>query len=170
MSTAITQQVFGHFRPKRLDVLLLFGGLSLLTLLVGGWFTMLGMGEWYDRLNTPSWQPPGWAFTAVWMLILGLLAVATWLMARDGIQRTGVGFALFLYSIQLLLNAGWSLIFFTLRSPDWALFELVVLLGVLIGMMIAYGRISEAAAWLLGPYVGWVCFAMAINIWIVINN
>ena len=128
------------------------------------------MGEWYDALKIPSWQPPGWLLTPVWTLILGLLAVSTWLVARDGLNRPGVGFALFLYGVQLILNSGWSLLFFSMYSPDWALFELVLLLGVLIGMMIAYGRISETAAWLLSPYVAWVCFALAINLWIVVNN
>ena len=170
MTTALFKEAVAEAKPRRFGLLALFFGISVLTLAVGGWLTMLGMGDWYDQLKIPSWQPPGWVFTPAWTGILGLLAVATWLVAREGLQRHGVAFALFLYGAQLLLNVGWSLLFFTLHSPALALLEIIVLLGVLIGMIVTYGRISRLAAWLISPYVAWVCFATAINIWMVLNN
>jgi len=59
---------------------------------------------WYDALNKPSWNPPGWIFEPVWSLLYLVMAVAAWLVWR----RVGWGKALMFYFIQLALNAAWT--------------------------------------------------------------
>ncbi|MEM6456143.1 MAG: TspO/MBR family protein [Acidobacteriota bacterium] len=122
----------------------------------------------YDTLKKPWFQPPGWVFSPAWTVIFALLAVATWQVAQrgDAAART----ALWLYGVQLVLNVAWSLFFFALQNPAWALADVIVLDAVVVTMVVVYGRIHRAAGWLLVPYAVWLGLATAINIWIVVHN
>ncbi len=160
-----------HLRPGSGLALAAFGLASLATLLLGGLLTGLGLGPWYEALRVPSWQPPAWAFTPAWTTIFTLLAIAAWLVHRDVEGTPGARrIALTLYAIQLVLNAGWSLLFFALGAPGAALIEVLVLDLVLVAMVVAFARVSRPAGLLLLPYLGWLLFATAINAWIVLNN
>jgi tryptophan-rich sensory protein/tRNA(Arg) A34 adenosine deaminase TadA len=165
---AATTEDRGAKPSARHDLLCVFGSVSLVLLVLGGWLTSLGLGDWYYQLEFPPFQPPGWVFTPIWIVVLTMLAVATWRVARAAQGRTWV--ALSLFGAQCVLNVGWSLIFFTLRRPDVALVELVVLVVALIFMVAAYGRIDRAAGLLLLPCLLWLLFATAINGWIVYAN
>lgn len=166
-STAHAQVTHEEASPSRRGLLVLFAALSVLTLGLGGWLTSLGFGPWYDELEKPWFQPPGWLFSPVWTVLFALLAVATWQVARRGeVART----ALQLYAVQLLLNLGWSLLFFTLSRPAWALVDIVLLDVVVVAMVVAYGRVHRASGWLLVPYAAWLGLATAINVWIVVQN
>ncbi|MEM9356234.1 MAG: tryptophan-rich sensory protein [Pseudomonadota bacterium] len=143
--------------------------ISVVLLGLGGWLTYLGLGPWYDNLHLPPFQPPAWAFTPMWTLVLTLLAIATWLVARHG-KRGCTGLALGLYGAQCVLNAGWSLLFFTMQRPEVALWELVALDLVLVLMIATYWPVSRLGGLLLVPYLVWLLLATAINVWIVNNN
>lgn len=162
----VTTPTDAHQSSRRFDLLAFFALLSILTLAVGGWFTSMGFGPWYDELKKPPFQPPGWVFSPAWTTIFCLLAVATWQVARAGKART----ALWLYALQLLLNVTWSLLFFALARPMWALVEIVVLTAIVAAMVYQYSRIRRAAGLMLVPYVVWLLFATALNAWIVMNN
>lgn len=119
-------------------------------------------GEWYATLRKPSWNPPAWVFGPVWTALYTMMAVAAWLVWRRGgwaAQRRPL--ALFL--VQLALNAGWTPLFFGLKSPGLALAEIGLLWLAIVGTLIAFARVSRAAAWLLAPYLAWVSFAAALN-------
>lgn len=117
-----------------------FAVLSVVTLALGGWLTSLGLGEWYDALEKPPFQPAPWVFTPTWTVIFALLAYATWRVASGEGRKTA---ALGLYWLQLVLNAGWSLFFFTLARPDLALVEIAVLDAVVLAMVVSYGRLDR---------------------------
>ncbi len=153
----------------RYDVLAICCAISLTLLGLGGWLTYLGLGPWYETLEFPSFQPPPWVFTPVWTVVLALLAVATWLVVRNDRGRQS-NIAIGLYGAQCVLNAMWSLLFFTVRRPDIALWELLALDFVVLAMIVTYGNASRLAGLLLIPYLAWVSFATAINGWIVEHN
>ena len=103
----------------------------------------------------------------MWTTLFVLLAIATWQVARRGVvART----ALWLYGVQLVLNVAWSLLFFTLHRPGWALIEILILDAVVVAMVVVYGRVHRGAGWMLVPYAAWLGLASAINVWIVLNN
>ena len=160
----------GQPRGRSRLIVWLLASLSLL--LLGGWLTSLGLGPWYKELNFPPFQPPAWFFTPAWILILSLLAIATAKMSDSSgtIRSSAVPFAFVLYGIQFALNAGWSLLFFSLKRPDAALWEILVLDFTLLLMIFVYARTSKLAGCLLVPYLLWLLFATAINAWIVNNN
>lgn len=65
--------------------------------------------------------------------------------------------------MQLVLNALWSIIFFGAHNIGGALIEIIILWFAILGTMVAFGRVSRTAAYLLIPYLAWVSFAAYLN-------
>ena len=123
-------------------------------------------GQTYRALELPPVAPPSWLFGPVWTVLYVMMAVAAWLVWRE----TGWSRALTLWSVQLVLNLAWTPLFFAAGLYAVALVEILVLLVVLAATALAFRRTSTTAAWLLGPYLAWVCFATALNAGIVVLN
>jgi tryptophan-rich sensory protein len=68
------------------------------------------------------------------------------------------------------LNVLWSVLFFNLRRPDWALAEVGLLWLSILALVLLARRVDRIAAWLLAPYLGWVAFASVLNLAIVRLN
>ena len=69
-----------------------------------------------------------------------------------------------------IANLAWSPLFFKLRRPDWALWEVPLLWLSIVAMMVALAPISWVASLLLVPYLAWVSFATFLNLTIVRLN
>lgn len=134
--------------------------------LLGG--SLTDTGAWYQNLTKPWWQPPDWAFAPAWTVIFALAAMAAvyaWRGAKSRAQRDWV---IGLFAANGLFNVVWSMIFFTVRRPDWALLEVPLLwLSVLLGVM-AFWRGARTASYYLLPYLVWVSFAAYLN-WTVVR-
>ncbi|VWX55575.1 Tryptophan-rich sensory protein [Burkholderiales bacterium 8X] len=146
-----------RLRPVLVAVLCALG-----VALLGG--LMTDIGPWYRGLAQPAWKPPDWLFGPAWTLIYGLTAAAgvlAWRRTPKGAPRDG---ALALFAMNAFLNVFWSLLYFRLRRPDWALFEVVFLWLSVLALMVALYRHSRTATWLLLPYLAWVTFAGLLNL------
>lgn len=134
----------------------------LLGLLAGGSVQAGADNAWYAALAKPALTPPDWVFPAAWtaLYILIGLALAMVLHAR-GAQ--GRGLAVLLFAVQLLLNLLWNPLFFGLHHVLLALVLIVAMLLTGIATTILFGRIRAAAAWLMVPYLAWICFAGALT-------
>lgn len=134
------------------------------------WFGSQFMpGPWYAALDKPPWTPPGWVFGVVWSLLYTLMAVAAWLVWRQG-GLAGNRSALGAYGVQMLCNALWSWLFFGRQEPGWALLDLVFLLLALTVTILLFGKRSRWAGWLLAPYFVWGLYAFSLNGWIWLYN
>ncbi|HEX6500112.1 MAG TPA: TspO/MBR family protein [Micromonosporaceae bacterium] len=124
---------------------------------------------WYQNLRKPPWQPPGWAYGAVWTPLYGLLALAgaRALRRAEGSGRTGflAGFA-----TNLTLNAAWTPLFFRAKAPRAALADIVALDAANVALIAQAYRIDRVAAAALVPYAAWTGFATALNLAIVRRN
>ena len=118
-------------------------------------------GPWYTALRKPGWTPPPWVFPAVWAPLYVMIALSGWL-AWSAAGLPVVPFAI--YALQLVLNAGWSAVFFGLRRPDLAFLELVALWLSIAATIAAFAPLSTTAAWLLAPYLVWVTIAGCLNL------
>jgi tryptophan-rich sensory protein len=139
--------------------------LAMAVAATGGAITQLG--PWYRGLAKPSWQPPDWLFGPAWTLIFictASAAVIAWRAAELPRQRATV---LALMAANAACNVGWSLLFFYLHRPDWALLEVGLLWLSILVPLIVFGRLSRRAGWLLAPYLAWVSFAAFLNYTIV---
>lgn len=136
---------------------------------VGSFYTAQSIPTWYATLARPELAPPNWVFGPVWTTLFALMGIALYLVWKKGANtRTGKT-ALTIFAVQLVLNVLWSVIFFGARSPGGALLEIALLWFAIAATIIAFKRISLAAAWLLAPYFLWVSFAMYLNyaIWVL---
>jgi tryptophan-rich sensory protein len=119
-------------------------------------------GTWYASLNKPAWTPPNWAFPVVWTVLFLLNAVAGWRVweAADADAWP----ALTIYGASLVLNAAWSALFFGVRRMRAALIEVLFLAASLVAVMAAFAPLDPVAAWLIAPYLLWVCAAAFLNL------
>lgn len=127
------------------------------------------IGPWYRSLRKPSWNPPDWVFPVVWTTIYLFIIYSVgsiWNLAASE-QRTMI---LLVVSINFVLNLLWSVLFFTLRNPLLALFEVVLLWLSILAMVFLFLEISLFSALMLLPYLLWVSIAMLLNLSIVRLN
>jgi tryptophan-rich sensory protein len=127
------------------------------TAVLGGRFTAMGIGPWYDGLAKPSWTPPGAVIGAVWTVLYVLIALASALVwSRSAAIPRGYAAVLI---VNLALNAGWCYLFFAARRPAAALAEIGILWVTCLVLVALAARASAPAAWMLAPYAVWVAFA-----------
>lgn len=140
-----------------LQPLLVAAAAAILVATVGG--TLTDTGAWYQSLRKPAWQPPDWLFGPAWTVIfaLAVLSAATaWRFAPDSSARERI---VGLFALNGFLNVLWSLLFFRLQRPDWALYEVTLLwLSIVVLIVVLFG-LSRLASLLLVPYLAWVSFA-----------
>jgi tryptophan-rich sensory protein len=129
---------------------------------IGGWFTSASVSTWYPTLRKPEWNPPAWVFGPVWTTLYLMMGTAAWRVWRArSFQGAAPGLGLF--GLQLVLNTLWSIVFFGLRAPGAAFFELALLWLAILATTLQFRRIDPVAAWLMVPYLAWVTFAGALN-------
>ena len=116
--------------------------------------------SWIER---PWFYPPEIAFPVVWTLLFTLMGLALFLVWHRGPGRRDVHVAFAAFGVQLALNLAWTPVFFGLRRPDLGLLVIGALWVAVVGTIVAFDRVSRAAAGLLVPYLGWVSFAFALN-------
>ena len=135
----------------------------LLSLSAGFIGSMFTPGEWYQGLEKPSWNPPGWVFGPVWTTLYILMGIAAWLIWKEaGFSKAQVALTLFL--VQLVLNGLWSWLFFGVNRPDLAFADIVALEVMIVTVMVMFWRIRPSAGALLLPYALWVGFASVLNL------
>jgi translocator protein len=119
----------------------------------------------------------GWIFGPVWIALYFLMGISfflVWKQHSNILQNVGmlrmwkIGIAAFF--AQLFLNAIWSIIFFGLLSPGWALVDIVLLWFAIVWTIAVFYKISKLAAYLLPPYLLWVSFASYLNYSILMLN
>lgn len=144
---------------RSLGVLL---GMVLVCHLAGAAGAVVTEASFYRELARPSWAPPSWLFAPVWLTLYTMMGVAGWLVWRTGPGRERT-VALTLFAIQLAINAAWSPVFFGLQSIGGGLVIIAALNVAIFATIVAFGRRSQLAAWMLVPYAAWVGFATALN-------
>ncbi len=145
----------------------------IVCLLIGflsGFATQSSVDSWYATLNKPSFNPPNWIFAPVWTFLYITMGIAAGLVWAKGFYHVWVKTALYYFGFQLLFNAMWSIVFFGLREPFWALMVILVLIALILATIKWFKIVSRTAAYLLLPYLLWVCFAMVLNLSIWLLN
>lgn len=151
---------------RQWGILILFVLLCHTAGIIGSFFTIDAIPTWYQTLHKPSFSPPNWVFGPVWLTLYTLMGAAVFLVWK----KHGTIRAFWLFWVHLFFNALWSVLFFGLQSPRYALVDIGVL-WVLLGITtVLFFRLSRVAGWLLVPYLLWVTFASILNMAIVLLN
>ena len=137
----------------------------LVCLAAGGLGAMATTPEidgWYRTIEKPLWNPPDAVFGPVWTTLYIMMAISAWLVWRTDKAKASK-LPLSFFSVQLLLNVGWSWIFFHFHQLGWAFAEIIVLWLAIVATTLAFFRVSKLAGALMVPYLAWVSFASVLN-------
>lgn len=165
--------------PVRVAVVAAF--IAVVVAGVGGLATDLG--PWYRGLTQPAWKPPDLVFGPVWTLLYTLIAWAgarAWwragLAGTAGVPERGPPShqrrrrILLAFGLNAALNVLWSVLFFLLKRPDWALVEIVLLAASVWWLIVLCATVDRLASRLLWPYLAWVLFAATVNAGVIHLN
>lgn len=136
--------------------------------IIGSFFTVQGIKGWYAGLIKPSFNPPGWIFSPVWITLYVLMGISIYLIwsaydkASAG-QRKKLKITFWLFWAHLFFNATWSIMFFGLKSAALGLINIAIIWVFILVLMIRFWKIKKLASYLLIPYFLWVSFASVLN-------
>ncbi|XP_026494532.1 translocator protein isoform X1 [Vanessa tameamea] len=126
---------------------------------------------WYDTLKKPSWNPPKWVFGPAWTVLYSGMGYASYLVYEEcGGFKDDAVLPLSLYGGQLLLNWGWTPIFFGLKDFKLAFIEISVLSGAAVATAASFAHVNKTAGLLMLPYLAWLAYASSITYYIWKNN
>ena len=135
------------------------------TAVVGGLLTEPD-GEWYTSLHKPSWNPPNVVFPVVWTSLYALITASatatTHDLAASGRRDEAEAFRRAL-AVNLVLNAGWSGLFFRARRPWLGTVGAAALAVSSIDLARRAGRTGWTRGAALGGYAAWTTFATALS-------
>ena len=135
---------------------------------LSGMVTRASITTWYPTLVKPSFNPPNWIFAPVWTSLYVMMGVAAGLIWNQiTTQKLAVTKALQFFTIQLVLNALWSYLFFGLHNLMLATIEVVLLWLMIFETYSQFAKINKTASYLMLPYLAWVSFASVLtaSIW-----
>jgi len=156
--------------PRSPVLLIICIAVPLLAGVSGSFATISSIPTWYASLIKPPLTPPDWVFGPVWTTLYILMGIALYLVAREGIENKPVTQGIIVFTAQLIVNILWSIVFFGLQSPLYGLVTILVLIALVLATIYYFYRVSPIAAWLLVPYIAWVCIATYLNAMILVLN
>jgi benzodiazapine receptor len=122
--------------------------------------------DWYVAADKPAWQPPPIAFPLVWTPLYADIAVTT-AAALAELEATGrhadataLRRAL---AANLVLNTGWSVLFWRARRPWFATAWCAVLAASSAALVRRVHAVDPVLGRALAPYPAWCAFATALN-------
>ncbi|KAL3919053.1 MAG: hypothetical protein SGILL_003949, partial [Bacillariaceae sp.] len=135
-----------------------------------------GNTNWYQKLKKPSWNPPGWVFPIMWLIIskpTQLCAVSR--ILKFGTSKAAGGktilplAALAVYTTHLALGDAWNKVFFGLQCTGRGFAVIQLFYGMLLTSAYMFYTIDEKAGYFMLPTVAWVTVATALN-WNIYKN
>ena len=124
---------------------------------------------WYETLNRPPFTPPAWVFPPAWTILYTMMFVSLIIVIRTKTLENKTN-AIILFLTQLLFNFLWSPTFFYWHNIKMAFVIIILLLIFLVLTIAFFYRISKLSAFLLIPYLLWICFAIYLNFGFMIMN
>jgi translocator protein len=139
---------------------------------VGSVASRASAGSWYSRLSKPSYVPPNAVFPVAWTSLYTDIA-ATSATAIDRLRATGRHDEARNYvaalSVNLILNAGWSWLFFKYHNLGASTVGAAVLAASSADLTRRTALANPRAGAVLLPYPLWAAFATAMSshIWVL---
>jgi tryptophan-rich sensory protein len=129
--------------------------------------------RWYRRLRKPAYQPPSSVFPVVWTALYADIALtsAAAMSDRSPTKKTDAaptapqessGYLPALV-VNLILNAGWSVVFFRMRNLQLAVVVAVALAASSADLARRAGQVKPTLGWVLSPYAAWCTFAAVLS-------
>lgn len=149
-------------KKRKIGLLLICLLLSYGTAFLGSLFTGSNTNTaWYQSIR-PSITPPNWVFPIVWNILFFLIALALYYAWEAANKKEKVMVAT-LFGINFFLNFFWSVLYFGLKTPLWALADIILLWSFTLILILRLWKMDRLASYLLIPYWLWLTFATLLN-------
>ena len=167
---AIRDIDFGVNHGMRPKTLVSTGGAVFVTAAVGGLASRPAESAWYAQLKKPSFQPPRQAFPVVWPILyadIAAVSASTLDHLRDQDRRAGARVLPHCWRANLVLNAGWTWLFFTRRQLGASALAAAALTASSADLTRRAVAARGASGAVLGLYPVWCAFAtlLSTRIW-----
>ena len=132
---------------------------------------------WYMKLEKPVWNPPGWVFPIMWLIVskptqfiavskvVDVLCSSTSSTTTAAAQsKNGASYLpLLVYCTHLSLGDAWNKVFFGLQCTGRGLAVILAFWSVLWTSVYLFYQVDKAAGLFLVPTGLWVTVAAALN-------
>lgn len=129
-----------------------------------------GDEEWYANLKKPWFNPPGWAFPIMWLIV----SKPTQLIAVSKILKSGSSSTywpvLATYCFHLALGDAWNEVFFGCQRIGLGAIVISTFFGFLLASAKLFSDVDESAGMFLLPTCAWVFVATCLNLSIYAKN
>ena len=147
--------------------LLLFFIITFSASFIGSLVTISLKEPWYSQLIKSKFNPPEWIFAPVWTTLYLMMTLAIWFFWHSKNRDMNT---IYIYFIHIIFNTTWSIVFFGLQQIFLSLVVLIILIGLIITLIIRYKRVNFVSYYLMIPYLLWCCYALFLNINLLILN
>lgn len=127
-------------------------------------------GVIYQSLQLPPYSPPPWLFGVVWPILYILMGISAYIIYVSAANSLDKNLALITYTVQLLINFTWSIVFFRYEEIGWAVIVLALLLFLVALTLMFFYKINRIAAMLIIPYFLWLLIAYYLNVGVFVLN
>ena len=124
---------------------------------------------WYQSLNQPSWQPPGFVFGLIWPYNFIVIGIALWVISSKASPAL-VAAAVGLFAVSVIVALRWSYLFYEVhdfRGATISLFTTAIL--TIPFLAITFSQSIKVGIALI-PYQIWIFTAAALNASYASNN
>ncbi|KAL7532076.1 hypothetical protein ACHAXR_004413 [Thalassiosira sp. AJA248-18] len=122
-----------------------------------------GDADWYKNLKKPRWNPPGWIFPIMWLIISKPTQfMAVWKLITQNYEKD-LSIPLAVYCGHLSLGDAWNKVFFGLECTGRGLAVIYAFWSALLLSAYLFYKTDQYAGLLLLPTCMWVTVATALN-------
>jgi translocator protein len=140
-----------------------FAGIAIVIVYVVGSGLWVNTGDsWYNNLNRPAWQPPGFIFGIIWpynFVVLGIAAFAIGQRATKPVALTYLAF----FALSVAAALVWAFQFYRPHNFTTAAIALTATAVLTIPMSYILFTISLPLAIAVMPYQVWVAIAATLS-------
>jgi benzodiazapine receptor len=144
-------------------------GIAFVLLYAGGANYWNKQDGWYQSLNQPSWQPPGFVFGLIWPYNFIVIGIALWVISSKASPAL-VAAAVTLFAVSVIVALRWSYLFYEVhdfRGATISLFTTAIL--TIPFLAITFSQSIKVGIALI-PYQIWIFTAAALNASYASNN
>jgi tryptophan-rich sensory protein len=144
-------------------------GIAFVLLYAGGANYWNKQDGWYQSLNQPSWQPPGFVFGLIWPYNFIVIGIALWVISSKASPAL-VAAAVGLFAVSVIVALRWSYLFYEVHDFRGATISLFTTAILTIPFLAITFSQSIKVGLALIPYQIWIFTAAALNASYASNN
>ncbi|MDA7593580.1 tryptophan-rich sensory protein [Candidatus Pelagibacter sp.] len=146
---------------------ILFALITYSASIIGSIATIEFKEPWYSLLSKPTFNPPSWIFAPVWTTLYLMMTIAVWNFWHSKNRDMNT---VYIYFIHLIFNSTWSIVFFVFHKLILALIVLFILISLIIVLLFRFRRVNMVSFYMMIPYLLWCCFALILNLNLILLN